>query len=122
MYVHSLLFKFNSDEKQLTRLFISVFASGCTLSPTKDGRPLWWWVGLTTLCVQGSEWPSTSRVILCQWHSTILTTNNCTILFWLLSSHLHRFQVIECDVYLGVSFFTIFEIQNAWGAVRWGFR
>jgi len=64
--------------------------------PTNGGRPLWWWLGLATLCLQGSEWPSTSRVILwCQWHSTILTKNNCTILFWLLSSHLHRFQVIE---------------------------
>jgi len=36
--------------------------------PTKDGRPLWWWVGLATLCVQGSEWPLPSRVILCWWH------------------------------------------------------
>jgi len=59
-------------KKQLTRLFISVFVSDYTLSPTKDGRPLWWWVGLAKLCVQGSEWPSPSRVILCQWHSTIL--------------------------------------------------
>jgi len=42
---------------------------------TKDGRPLWCSVGLSTLYVQGSEWPSTSRVILCQWHSTILITN-----------------------------------------------
>jgi len=45
MCIDSLLLKFNSDEKQLTRLFISMFASDCTLSPTKDGRPLWWWVG-----------------------------------------------------------------------------
>jgi len=30
MCVDSLLLKFNSDEKQLTRLFISVFASDCT--------------------------------------------------------------------------------------------
>jgi len=75
MCVDSLLLKFNNDEKQLTRLFISVFASDCTLSPIKDGRPLWWWVGLAALCVQGSEWPLPSRVILCQWHSSILTTN-----------------------------------------------
>jgi len=40
MCVDSLLFKFKSDEKQLTRLFISVFASDCTLRPTKDGRSL----------------------------------------------------------------------------------
>jgi len=31
-----------------------------------DCRPLWWWVGLATLCVQGSKWPSTSRLILFQ--------------------------------------------------------
>jgi len=48
--------------------FISVFAPDCTSSPSKDARPLWWWVGLATPCMQGSEWPSTSRVILCQWH------------------------------------------------------
>jgi len=45
MCVDSLLLKFNSDEKQLTRLFVSVFASDCSLSPTEDGRRLWWWVG-----------------------------------------------------------------------------
>jgi len=47
MCVDSLLLKFNSDEKQFTgtRLFISVFASDCILSPTNDCRPLWWWVG-----------------------------------------------------------------------------
>jgi len=28
--------------------------------------------------VQRSEWPSTSRVILWQWHSTILATNDRT--------------------------------------------
>jgi len=39
MCVDSLLLKFNNDKKQLTRLFISVFASDCTLSPTNDGRP-----------------------------------------------------------------------------------
>jgi len=55
--------------------FLSVFASDCTVSPTKDGRSLWWWVGLATLCVQESEWPSPSQVILCQWHSTILNMN-----------------------------------------------
>jgi len=58
--VNSLLLKFNSDEKQLARLFISMFASDCILCLTNGGRPLWWWVGLATLCVQGSEWPSTS--------------------------------------------------------------
>jgi len=31
------------------------------LPPTVVGGP----------CVQGLEWPSTSRVILCQWHSAI---------------------------------------------------
>jgi len=51
--------------EQLTRLFISVFEFDCILSPTKDGRPLRWWVGLSTICVQESEWPSTSRLILC---------------------------------------------------------
>jgi len=29
------------DEKQLTRLFISVFASDCILSPTNGGHSLW---------------------------------------------------------------------------------
>jgi len=69
MYVDSLLLKFNCDENQLSRLFISVFASDCILSPTNGGRPLWWWVG--SACMQGLEWPSPSRVLLCQWHSTI---------------------------------------------------
>jgi len=68
MYVDSLLFKFNSNEKQFTRLFIFVFASDCILSPTNGGRPL---VVVGGPCVQRSEWPSTSRVIQCQWHSTI---------------------------------------------------
>jgi len=55
--------------------------------PTNGGRPLWWWVGLMTPCMQGSEWPSTSRVILyVKWHNTILTTNSCTILFELVYS------------------------------------
>jgi len=40
MCVDSLLLKFNSDEKQFTRLFVSVFASDCILNPTKDGRLL----------------------------------------------------------------------------------
>jgi len=31
-------------------------------------------------------------------YATILTTNNCTILFGLLSTHLHRFQVIEFNI------------------------
>jgi len=44
IFVDSILLKFNSDEKQFTRLFISVFASDCALSPTNGGRPLWWWV------------------------------------------------------------------------------
>jgi len=26
-----------------------------SLRPTKDGRPLWWWVGLAMLCMQGSD-------------------------------------------------------------------
>jgi len=33
--------------------------------------------------------------ILFQRHSIILTTNNCTNLLGLLSTHLHNFQVIE---------------------------
>jgi len=45
MPIDSLLLKFNSDEKQFTRLFISVFATDCILSPTKSGRSLRWWVG-----------------------------------------------------------------------------
>jgi len=27
----------------------------CHHTPTKDGRSLWWWVGLAMLCMQGSE-------------------------------------------------------------------
>jgi len=34
MCVDSLLLKFNSDEKQFTQLYISVFASDCILSRT----------------------------------------------------------------------------------------
>jgi len=48
-----------------------MFATDYILSPTNGGRPLWWWVGPATLCVQESEWPSTFRVILYQWHSTL---------------------------------------------------
>jgi len=36
MCVDSLLLKFNSDKKKLNRLFISVFASDCILSPTNN--------------------------------------------------------------------------------------
>jgi len=75
MSIDLLLLKFNSDEKQLTRLFIWVFVSDCIISSTKDGLLLRWWVGVAMLCVQGSEWPSPSRIILCQWHSTIITLN-----------------------------------------------
>jgi len=52
MCVDSLPLKFNNDEKQFTRLFISVFASDYILNPTKDGRPL---VVVDGPCVQGSE-------------------------------------------------------------------
>jgi len=37
MCVDSLLLKFNSDEKQLTRLFISLFASDCTSDAMRSG-------------------------------------------------------------------------------------
>jgi len=66
MCVESLLFKFNSDQNPFTRLFILVFAHDCILSLTNGGRLLWWWVGFATFCVQGSEQPITSRVVLCQ--------------------------------------------------------
>jgi len=88
----SLLLKFNSNEKQFTRLFISVSASDCILSPTNGGRPLWRWVGLVTLCVQGSEWSSSSRVILCQWYSAIYP--RVTHMLLGLSTLSHHFQVI----------------------------
>jgi len=39
MCVDSLLLKFNSDEKQFTRLFISVFAFDCILVPPKVVAP-----------------------------------------------------------------------------------
>jgi len=38
--------------------------------------------------------------VILQCRSTILTMNNCTICFELLSTYLNRFQVIECDVYV----------------------
>jgi len=71
-----------------------MFASDCTFKSHQRWSPP---VVVGGPCMQGSEWPSASRVILCQWYSTILITNNCTILFG-LSIHLHRFQIIECDV------------------------
>jgi len=56
------LLKFNSDETQLNRLFVSVFLSICILSlmhqcwsPPVVAGGLW---------VQESKWQSTSRVIL----------------------------------------------------------
>jgi len=88
--------KFNSDEKRLTRLFISVFVSECILCPTKSGRPLW--CGPCGALRAGFGMIINLPVILCQWQNTIVTTNNYTILFGLLSRH--RFQVIECDVYV----------------------
>jgi len=50
-----------------------VFTSDCTLNPTNGGRPLRVVApyGDGGPCVQGSEWSSTSRVILRQWHNTI---------------------------------------------------
>jgi len=38
MCVDSLLLKFNSNEKQVTQLYLSVFASDYILSPTNGGR------------------------------------------------------------------------------------
>jgi len=40
MCVDSLLLKFNSDEKQLIRLFIPVFTSDCILRRTNNHRRL----------------------------------------------------------------------------------
>jgi len=40
MCVDFFLLKFNSDKKQLSPLFISVFASDCISTPTKGGHPL----------------------------------------------------------------------------------
>jgi len=67
MCVDSLLLKFNSDEKQLTQLFISVFATDCILRPTNDDRPpdLWWWWALHV----GIGMTINLPVFLCQWHS-----------------------------------------------------
>jgi len=92
MFIDSLLFNLI-----VMRSKLSDFSSQYSHLTKSHQRwsPLWWWVDLAKLCVQGSEWPSTSRVILCQWHSINLITNNCTILFGLLSIHLHRFQVID---------------------------
>jgi len=97
MCVDSLLLKCNNDEKQHTHpTFISLFASDCILVPLK----------MVAAC--GSEWalragigmtsnlPGQSMSVT----QHFLTTNNCTILFRLLSTHLHCFQVIECDVYV----------------------
>jgi len=44
-------------------------------------RWLWWSppaVSVGEPSVQESEWLSNSRVILCQWYSTMLATNDCT--------------------------------------------
>jgi len=45
------------------------------LSTNGASPVVWWWMGFAMLCVQELEWTSSSRVILCQWRSTILTTN-----------------------------------------------
>jgi len=47
MFVDSLLFKFNSDEKQFTQLYISMFAFDCILIPTNGGCPLRAGIGMT---------------------------------------------------------------------------
>jgi len=75
---------FNSDEKQFTRLYISVFTSDCILSPTNGS--------LTSLeKPPGSSYAS-------QWHIAIWPW--ITHMLFRLSIHLHHFQVIECDIYV----------------------
>jgi len=63
MCVDSLLLKCKSDEKQFTRLFISVFASDSILRPPS--------AVVSGPCVQERGMTITSRIILCQWHSPI---------------------------------------------------
>jgi len=94
-----LLLKFNSDEKQLVRLFISVFASDCILSPTNGGRPLEVG-GPCDACVlaAGIRMTINLRSHPDQWHSIVWPQLNVQILFG-LCIQLHRFQVIEGDVY-----------------------
>jgi len=94
MCVDSLLLKFNSDEKQFTQLFISVFASDCILSTTKGGPPC------------GGGWTLHSEIemtINLPGHPMSVTQcylamNDAHLLG--LSTHLHHFQVIDCDVYV----------------------
>jgi len=69
---HKVLF--NSDEKQLTRLFfISQFISDYILRPTNGGRLLWWWAG--TACRDrndhqplGSSYASDTALFSHEWH------------------------------------------------------
>jgi len=70
MCVDALLLKFNSDEKQFNRLFISVFASDCILSSTNCGRSLWWWVGPACRDRNDHQPPGSSYVV-CQWYGAI---------------------------------------------------
>jgi len=50
-------------------------------------------------------------------HRLSVTTNNCTILFGLLFTHLRRSQVIECDVYVRPPLLMIVYVQLFWSAV-----
>jgi len=84
MCVDSLLLKLNSDEKQPTRLFISVFTSGCIFSPTNGGCPLYVGIGLT---------------INLMGNPMLFSHEYLTHMLFGFSTHLHHhFQVIEYDV------------------------
>jgi len=79
MCVDSLLLKINSDEKQFTQFFISVFASDCILSPPAvvapcgDGWSLSTGIGMTinlpdhpmlvTQCYLAMNDTSVSRIV-----------------------------------------------------------
>jgi len=102
MCVDTLLLKFNSDEKQFTRLFISVFASDCILRPTNGGRPLWWWVGLACTDRNDHQPPEsyyvsdTVLLAMNDTHVIRVVYSFCIISKWLNVMLMFRAQLFIC--------------------------
>jgi len=100
MCVDTLLLKFSNDEKQFTRLFISVFASDRILSPTNGGRPPVVVGGPCNALRAGIE-----MTINLPGHLMSVTrryfTNNCSFIWVAVCS----FELFSCNLFILILFF-----------------